>query len=208
MRHQSGFGSVFTFLIKEALLPPFCAHCLTRGRHESHPMADVAPEVLKSLAILAPEHNTEANATALRVALTNAGFIVVREESRALSKDVAVKLGGGDELLGGSARLVVVAKVNATAALSAFVDAAPQWAIARVAADHETAAQRLLLLFPRMVVDPIPSNSAAREYCDRELKAILVRGLTECAKRKPDNAVAFIADYLLENNPRVPKVGA
>lgn len=163
-------------------------------------------DVIKSLVVVRPTAATEDRCAALRGLLVEAGFVVVREETRALTADTCKKLGvAGD--FAGNARLFVVARTDATNALAAFCQERPEVAAwLNVPTNHDEAAARLLSLFPRMTVDPLPTNAAAREYVDREMKELLVKALTATAKKKPENAVEYVAHYLLENNPRKPPI--
>jgi hypothetical protein len=176
-------------------------------------MALEGGDVLKTLVVVSPsEASDEHYCASLRADLIAAGFIVVREENRRLTKDVSMKLvdssasAADASRLVGNARLLVLARVDATNALNDFMGNRTYGSLVSWPRDNESAAARLLLLFPRMLVDPIPSNIAARDYVDTHLKAVLVKGLTAAAKTKPENAVKFLAEFLLDNNPNKPAV--
>jgi hypothetical protein len=177
-------------------------------------MALEGGDVLKTLVVVHPSHSgTEEHCTALRTSLIGAGFVVIREESRDVSRDTAVKLAADNaaasdvQRLVGKCRLYALARVDATNALNDFFAAnATHAAAATWPVDADGASARLLALFPRITVDPIPSNVAARDYVDTHLKAVLVKGLTAAAKTKPENPVKFLAEYLLDNNPNKPGV--
>eukprot|EP00672_Neobodo_designis_P018328 CAMPEP_0174832638 /NCGR_PEP_ID=MMETSP1114-20130205/3780_1 /TAXON_ID=312471 /ORGANISM="Neobodo designis, Strain CCAP 1951/1" /LENGTH=185 /DNA_ID=CAMNT_0016066499 /DNA_START=48 /DNA_END=605 /DNA_ORIENTATION=+ len=177
-------------------------------------MALEGGDVLKSVVIVHPSHAADqAFCSGLRSSLVSAGFVVVRDESRRVDWDTAVKLAADNapsasvQALVGNARILAVARVDAQAQLAALREGDAAIAAATtVPATQDDAAQRLLLLFPRMAVDPIPSNMQAHDFVDTHLKAVLVSGLTSAAKVKPENPVKFLAEYLLENNPNKPPV--
>lgn len=238
-----------------------------RGKKDSGDAKDAfgdSGDVTKSVLIVPPRYNSAAEVASLRVALINSGFVVVRQENRTISTDVARKLlasqnaaqplaadlvGAGAAaaakagFLVGDAHIFVVAAAEATPKLVQFgadfnrenfhkeqahddssddeetdggaTSKPPAAAVGTyypnmlfLPQTAEEAARRILLLFPRMVPEPIPSNAAIRDYCEREMKSTLVRALTECAKKKPENAVEFVAKYLIENNPRNPPVSS
>lgn len=177
-------------------------------------MALDGSDVLKALIVVHPTHSgDQEHCAALRAALIDAGFVIVRDEARVFSRDTAVAIAPSDasaahvKTLTGSVRLLVVARIEATATLNAFMDANESLAATCTwCRDDGGAASRLLALFPRMSVDPIPTNLAARDFVDTHLKAVLVKGLTQAAKVKPENPVKFVAEFLLNNNPNKPPV--
>jgi hypothetical protein len=179
-------------------------------------MALEGGDVLKSLVVVHPSRAADqAYGADLRTALISAGFVVVRDESRRIDWGTAVKLAAENapaddvKALVGNARILAVARPDATAQLVALRSSNESIAAATtIPATQSDASARLLLLFPRMAVDPIPSNLEAHEYVDAHLKSVLVRGLTSAAKVKPENPVLFLAEYLLENNPNKPAVQA
>lgn len=167
-------------------------------------------DISKALAIIAPAANTEEKRSAVVRVLLKDGFVIVRQETRVITKDVAMKLCAGTSwvasTLVGSACLIAVAASNAAQSLES-TKAAQGWSSGDIVvspADHASA--QLSVLFPRMSVDAIPSNAEAREFVNGHLKTLLVKGLTLAAKQKPSNAVQFFAEFLMENNPRRPPV--
>lgn len=170
-------------------------------------------DVSKSLLLVKPEFSSNAELiSSVRFDLINRGFVIVREESRNLTKEQVDKVAAGSTAnadvlasLVGSAYVLVVARVNAIAELQAFVEEGAN--VDKLFCAVGTAAPRAVLaLFPSMVVDPIPSDAEANDFVHTELKSLLVAGLTEVAKKKPENPVEWFARYLLENNPNKPSV--
>lgn len=50
-------------------------------------------------------------------------------------------------------------------------------------------------------MDQNTSNLAVRTYLDKTVIPLLMEGLIELSKQKPENPLEFLAHYLLENNP-------
>lgn len=180
-------------------------------------MTSVLPsKVSKALLVVKPGLAQSASFTqAIRFKLYEAGFIVVREEHRALNQELTSKLvsAGGFEAhaaasLVGDVYLFVVAAAEAAEKLSTFIaqsDDALRLSVA-VSAKANYASKAVNILFPAMATDNIPSNGEAREYVQEELKGLLLSGLTELAKQRPANPIEWLAQYLLNNNPRSPPV--
>ena len=174
-------------------------------------MATLSGDIAKSLLVLLPEQYDLGSISTIRHKLYAKGFIVVREENRSLNSEAAAKIAGDDNKesaagLIGNAYLLVVARDDATNQLATFIAENELSSVAFAASKPATATSGIRFLFPRMMVDPIPSNVEARDYVHTELKGLLVAGLTEVAKEKPANAVEYLARYLLENNPNKPPV--
>ena len=171
----------------------------------------LAGEVSKALIILAPNHTEEARISQLRNNLIDEGFVVVREESRLLNSEAVAKLTAGEVCaistasLMGNAYLIVVARNNAAEELSKFL---VKYKVENVFATTKagSAGRKLQMLFPRMSVEPLPTNAEAHEFVNENLKTVLVQGLTEVAKRKPENSLKWLAEYLLEHNPNRPPI--
>lgn len=174
-------------------------------------------EVTKTLVILRPGLVNNATRDAVRTILIENGFVIVREESREITQDIAAKLVAYDDevpplqlpvearKLVGNVHVYIAARTEAAATLNKYLSEKESardmffWS-----PKQSVASRQMLLLFPRMSADPIPTNAEAREFVNTELKAILVQGLTAVAKNKPENSVKFLAEYLLEHNPRRP----
>ncbi|KAG9272276.1 nucleoside diphosphate kinase homolog 5 [Astyanax mexicanus] len=70
-----------------------------------------------------------------------------------------------------------------------------------------SAAEReLRFMFPNSVIEPIPLGEAAKDYLSRYINPTLLIGLTELCKRKPADPFAWLADWLMNNNPNKPTV--
>jgi hypothetical protein len=181
-------------------------------------------DVRKAVVVLTPSFNTPANRLAMRSMLTERGFVVIADEQRKLHHESAVSLVEGStsgkdarvaaelvrSLVGGESSLLVVARVDVFEQLTALL-----WENGLTGAKSEVlvsrpegAAAQLGGVFPRLTRDDIPSNTEARDYAQTELKALLVKGLTELAKAKPQEPVKALADWLLANNPHRPPASA
>lgn len=167
--------------------------------------------VTKALLIVTPAWNTAEHAADVRHALYEGGFIVVREEERTLTREVAERVAACDgpvaaSIIVGRCLVIVVARTDASDRLNEFRNTHPHpdaLYCCQKALDAQRAVQ---FLFPKMIVDPIPTNGEARDYIQAELKAAIIDGLTEVAKQKPENAVEYFARFLLEHNPNSPPV--
>jgi nucleoside diphosphate kinase homolog 5 len=57
-----------------------------------------------------------------------------------------------------------------------------------------------------MILDPVLTGLAAETYIQDAIAPILLKGLTELFKSKPEQPVPWLADWLLKNNPNKPIV--
>mmetsp|Transcript_11196 Transcript_11196/g.27266 ORF Transcript_11196/g.27266 Transcript_11196/m.27266 type:complete len:381 (-) Transcript_11196:104-1246(-) len=68
-----------------------------------------------------------------------------------------------------------------------------------------SAMRELKFFFPNLVLDPVPEGAAARDFIKTNLTPTLVKGLAALCKEKPSagklEAIAWLADWLLANNP-------
>jgi len=69
-----------------------------------------------------------------------------------------------------------------------------------------SAAREIKFHFPSLLSDPLPAGTSAREYLQSTVLPILTTALTNLCKTKPADPVAWLAGWLLENNPNKPKV--
>lgn len=169
-------------------------------------------DVSKSMLIVKPAHCTPEFISAVRVELFRRGFVIVREEWRSLTQEAVEKISG--DVIGssdikaamvGQSFVIVVARADAANELLRFAEESAGVA-AKVFCCGKASAKAILVLFPRMIVDPIPTNAEARDYVSSELQSLLVSGLTEVGKKKPEKPIEWLANYLMENNPRRPPV--
>ncbi|CAG5132037.1 unnamed protein product [Candidula unifasciata] len=73
--------------------------------------------------------------------------------------------------------------------------------------DSFMSAQReIRFFFPDCIVEPVALGQAAKDYLSKAVNPTLLKGLTDLAKKKPEDPVLWLADWLLENNPNKPKV--
>ncbi|XP_025114690.1 nucleoside diphosphate kinase homolog 5-like [Pomacea canaliculata] len=73
--------------------------------------------------------------------------------------------------------------------------------------DGLASAQReIRFFFPDSIVEPITTGQAAKDYLCRAVNPTLLKGLTELCKQKPKDAVIWLADWLLTNNPNKPRI--
>lgn len=161
--------------------------------------------VTKTIVAVPPAFATEDHISALRDTLVREGFVVVREEYRAVTLEDVSKFVAADQTarLVGRCYFLVVARNDAHAHLATMSSTLSDGVFVP---DSGAETKAILLLFPRMSVDPIPTNIEARDFVQTHLKNVLVKGLTEVAKKKPENSVKWLAEYLLANNPRHPPV--
>ncbi|GFR58730.1 nucleoside diphosphate kinase-like protein 5 [Elysia marginata] len=73
--------------------------------------------------------------------------------------------------------------------------------------DSFSSSQReIRFFFPDCIVEPVATGQAAKDYLSKFVNPTLLKGLTDLAKKKPEDPVLWLADWLLENNPNKPKV--
>ncbi|KAK2958751.1 putative Nucleoside diphosphate kinase [Blattamonas nauphoetae] len=58
--------------------------------------------------------------------------------------------------------------------------------------------------FPNMIVDPVPTVEESNTYVTTYITPLLSKGLLELCKLKPENPIAWLGTWLLENNPNQP----
>eukprot|EP00744_Colponema_vietnamica_P008742 GILI01012466.1.p1 GENE.GILI01012466.1~~GILI01012466.1.p1 ORF type:complete len:188 (-),score=13.63 GILI01012466.1:68-607(-) len=167
--------------------------------------------ITKALLVITPAFNTTEHAAEVRHSLYEGGFIVIREEHRIITNEVAHKIAGVDgpvatHMITGSCLIFVVARTNAAETLNAFRSSHPRPGALYSCTKSVEAQRAVQFLFPKMIVDPIPSNPEARDFIQSELKSVIIDGLTEIAKQKPENSIEFFARYLLDHNPNSPPI--
>lgn len=170
-----------------------------------------AGTVTKAVLILTPAWNTNEHAAEVRHSLYEGGFIIVREEHRTITYEAANKIAGADGpvavgMITGNCLVFVVARTDAAESLNAFRSTHPRPGALYSCTRALDAQRAVQYLFPKMIVDPIPTNTEARDYIQTELKSVIIEGLTEIAKQKPENSIEFFARYLLDHNPNSPPV--
>ncbi|XP_044517795.1 nucleoside diphosphate kinase homolog 5 [Gracilinanus agilis] len=70
-----------------------------------------------------------------------------------------------------------------------------------------TAAEReIRFMFPEVVIEPVPTGEAARDYLELYVNPTLLAGLAELCKHKPADPFIWLADWLLTNNPNKPRL--
>ncbi len=70
-----------------------------------------------------------------------------------------------------------------------------------------TFSQMVITLFQTLVLaDPPVDPGINKAYLDNKVFPTLTQGLTHLCKEKPLNPVKFLGDWLLQNNPNVPRV--
>ena len=144
----------------------------------------------------------------VRHKLHASGFIVVREEQRDLTKEIVSKLASGisPETLIGKTYAFVVARDRCALDLLEFVQGSECASKLFACPNARAAAEAVVLLFPRLSIDALPTNSEARDYVNEHLKATLIQGLSEVVKTKPKNSIEWLARFLLERNHQAPVV--
>ncbi|CAG01205.1 unnamed protein product, partial [Tetraodon nigroviridis] len=66
--------------------------------------------------------------------------------------------------------------------------------------------REIKFMFPNTLIEPVPSKEEVKEYLNKNVNPILLRGLTEVCKHKPFNPCVWLADWLIKNNPNEPQV--
>ncbi len=169
-------------------------------------------DVTKAILLVKPSASSPTTADKIRFALYESGFVVVREEYRDLTSELATRVTANEVRLNavndftGKTYVFVVARTNCALELAAFAVANDLSESCFFCTSAANASAAVIALFPRMVVDTIPTNVEAREFVQEHLKSVLIKGLTQVAKLKPKNPIEWLADYLLENNLQAPPV--
>uniref|UniRef100_A0A7S0R1P3 Nucleoside diphosphate kinase n=1 Tax=Pyramimonas obovata TaxID=1411642 RepID=A0A7S0R1P3_9CHLO len=72
-----------------------------------------------------------------------------------------------------------------------------------------SACREIRFFFPKLVQDPLPDSTGAKDFVARELQPTLVKCLTTLCKVKPTanklEAITWVANWLLDNNPNKPR---
>ncbi|XP_059846348.1 nucleoside diphosphate kinase homolog 5 [Hypanus sabinus] len=70
-----------------------------------------------------------------------------------------------------------------------------------------SAAEReIRFIFPDASIDPIDIRQSAMSYLSKNVIPTLLSGLTELCKEKPIDAITWLADWLIANNPNKPSI--
>lgn len=73
--------------------------------------------------------------------------------------------------------------------------------------DSYTSAEREVhFFFPDSVVEPLTTGQAAKDYLTRTVNPTLLKGLTALCKKKPEQPILWLADWLISNNPNKPVI--
>lgn len=73
-----------------------------------------------------------------------------------------------------------------------------------------SALREIKFYFPSLVLEPLLHAEVAKDYITQRLQPALSKALTALAREKPSaekfEAITFLADYLLKNNPNKPRI--
>ncbi|ERE81272.1 nucleoside diphosphate kinase homolog 5 [Cricetulus griseus] len=72
--------------------------------------------------------------------------------------------------------------------------------------DFPASEREIRFMFPEVIIEPIPTGQAAKDYLNLYVTPTLLQGLTELCKNKPADPFSWLADWLLKNNPNKPKL--
>ena len=74
----------------------------------------------------------------------------------------------------------------------------------------DSAAREIKFFFPSLVLEPLAEPDPAKDYITKKLQPALSKALTALAREKPSaekfEAITFLANYLLNNNPNKPRI--
>ncbi|XP_068596913.1 nucleoside diphosphate kinase homolog 5 [Brachionichthys hirsutus] len=68
------------------------------------------------------------------------------------------------------------------------------------------AVREIKFIFPNTVIEPVPSREDPNQYLSRLVNPTLLHGLTEVCRHKPYNPCLWLANWLIKNNPNMPKI--
>ena len=69
-----------------------------------------------------------------------------------------------------------------------------------------SAEREIHFFFPNCIVEPVSYGQDAKDYLSRAMNNTLIKGLTELCKKKPEEPILWLSDWLIENNPNKPRV--
>lgn len=73
--------------------------------------------------------------------------------------------------------------------------------------DSLTSAEREIhFFFPNCIVEPVSYGQDAKDYLSRTVNNTLIKGLTELCKKKPQEPILWLSDWLIDNNPNKPRI--
>eukprot|EP00993_Chasmostoma_nieuportense_P004412 NODE_5081_length_701_cov_15.994774_g4918_i0.p1 GENE.NODE_5081_length_701_cov_15.994774_g4918_i0~~NODE_5081_length_701_cov_15.994774_g4918_i0.p1 ORF type:complete len:202 (-),score=81.51 NODE_5081_length_701_cov_15.994774_g4918_i0:94-651(-) len=177
--------------------------------------------VFKTLAIVKPDAMEQY--PYIREEILQAGFTIVKDRILTVSPTLSAEFHLLHQspllddivahLASGPSHVMVLAKANAVVdgqslarSIKAKFGTSQIHDAIHLSDCREAAKREIRMFFPQISVDAIPPNKEARDFCQTHLKEVLVKGLTELCKAKPEHPTQWLADYLLDNNPRKPKV--
>jgi len=68
--------------------------------------------------------------------------------------------------------------------------------------DSFSSSQReIRFFFPDCIVEPVATGQAAKDYLSKSVNPTLLKGLTDLAKKKPEDPVLWLADWLFGKQP-------
>ena len=70
----------------------------------------------------------------------------------------------------------------------------------------QSAAREIRFFFPDAIVEPLPTDEQAKDYLIKNVNPTLLKGLTALCKRKPEEPILWLADWLTDNNPNKPRI--
>jgi len=70
----------------------------------------------------------------------------------------------------------------------------------------QAAAREIRFFFPDAIVEPLADTQQAQDYLICNVNPTLLKGLTALCKRKPQDPLIWLSNWLLDNNPNKPKI--
>jgi len=68
----------------------------------------------------------------------------------------------------------------------------------------ESADREIRFFFPGLTLEAALTGEGAREYLSKSVSPLLIQGLTELVRERPQDPVIWLADWLLANNTYTP----
>ncbi|XP_028408300.1 nucleoside diphosphate kinase homolog 5-like [Dendronephthya gigantea] len=69
-----------------------------------------------------------------------------------------------------------------------------------------SAEREIHFFFPNCIVEPVSYGQDAKDYLSRTINSTMIKGLTELCKKKPEEPLLWLSDWLIENNPNKPRI--
>lgn len=181
----------------------------------------------KTLAIIKPDVCRDGKAEAVRDEIVLAGFSVLAEKEVHLTKEEAGQFYAEhvskpfyaslvNFMTSGPCRVLVLCKANAieewrhllTSQIRPVFGTDSTMNAVHGSDSFASACREIRFFFPNMVIEPIMNAGDVHEFIVSSVQPVLTKGLTELVSLKPSDPIRWLAHWLLQNNPNLPRVSS